>query len=74
MRRIIDINCVYCRILKETVSICFSFPLYPPFADKIVVLEDGEAVAVGSHKELLGSCDIYREIHESQFGGGEQVG
>ena len=43
-------------------------------ADKIVVLEDGEAVAVGSHKELLGSCDIYREIHESQFGGGEQVG
>lgn len=43
-------------------------------ADKILVLEDGEAVAVGTHDELLHSCEVYREIHESQFGGGARVG
>ena len=37
-------------------------------ADKIVVLDDGVAVAQGSHDELLKSSDVYREIYESQFG------
>ena len=36
--------------------------------DKIVVLDDGEAVGIGTHKELLRDCPIYREIHTSQFG------
>ena len=36
-------------------------------ADKIVVLDDGEAVGMGSHEELLESCQVYREIFESQF-------
>lgn len=36
-------------------------------ADKIVVLEDGEVVAVGVHEELLKSCEVYREIHLSQY-------
>ncbi len=41
-------------------------------ADLIIVLEDGDAVGVGSHNELLASCDIYREIYNSQFSkGGE---
>lgn len=35
--------------------------------DKIIVLEDGECVGCGTHEQLLESCDIYREIHESQF-------
>ena len=43
-------------------------------ADKIIVLEDGEAVGIGTHEELLTSSELYREIHESQFGGGVQVG
>ena len=37
-------------------------------ADRILVLEDGEAVGLGTHGELLATCDIYREIHQSQFG------
>ena len=36
-------------------------------ADKIVVLDDGEAVGVGRHEELLSDCPLYREIYETQF-------
>ena len=36
-------------------------------ADRIIVLEDGEAVGIGTHKELLKTCEIYREIFLSQF-------
>lgn len=36
-------------------------------ADKIVVLEDGEAVAIGTHAELFESCPQYREICLSQM-------
>lgn len=38
-------------------------------ADKIVVLNDGKIDAVGTHKELLGNCDIYREVYQSQVKG-----
>lgn len=41
-------------------------------ADKIVVLDDGAVVGIGKHEELLSSCEVYREIYESQFKGGEQ--
>ena len=41
-------------------------------ADKILVLEDGEAVGYGTHEELLAGCPVYKEIYDSQFGG-EQV-
>ncbi len=37
-------------------------------ADKIIVLDDGECVAMGSHEELLNSSALYREIYETQFG------
>lgn len=44
------------------------------FADKIIVLDDGEAVAIGSHEALLKSCSLYREIYETQFQkGGESA-
>ena len=36
-------------------------------ADKIVVLEEGKAVGIGTHEELLEYCEVYREIYESQF-------
>ena len=36
-------------------------------ADKIVVLDDGIVEGIGTHKELLESCEVYREIYESQF-------
>lgn len=36
-------------------------------ADLILVLNDGEAVGLGTHEELMESCPVYKEIHESQF-------
>lgn len=36
-------------------------------ADKIVVLDDGVVVGLGKHEELLRTCDVYKEIYESQF-------
>lgn len=36
-------------------------------ADKIIVLDDGKAVGIGTHEELLKSCEVYREIYESQY-------
>ena len=36
-------------------------------ADKILVLHDGEIVGLGSHKELLKNCSIYKEIALSQL-------
>lgn len=35
-------------------------------ADQIIVLDDGHVVAHGPHEELLQSCEIYREVYESQ--------
>ena len=43
-------------------------------ADHILVLDDGKAAGWGTHEELLESCQIYREIYESQYGkGGNEV-
>ena len=36
------------------------------FADKIIVMDDGQVAGIGTHDELLESCEIYREIYESQ--------
>ena len=36
-------------------------------ADRIVVLDDGKAVGIGTHAQLLNSCPVYRQIAESQL-------
>lgn len=41
-------------------------------ADQILVLEDGHLAGKGRHEELMASCSVYREIHESQFRKGDE--
>ena len=36
-------------------------------ADRIIVLDDGRVVGMGTHKELIRSCEVYREIVSSQL-------
>ena len=37
-------------------------------ADKIIVLDDGKAIGIGTHGELLAACPLYTEIYDTQFG------
>ncbi len=36
-------------------------------ADRIIVLDDGKAVGIGTHEQLLHTCNVYKEIYDSQF-------
>lgn len=40
-------------------------------ADKILVLENGRAEGIGTHKELLASCPLYKEMNDLQYGSEE---
>ena len=42
-------------------------------ADMILVLDDGHAVGLGRHEDLLKDCEVYREIYNSQFGGDDNA-
>lgn len=35
-------------------------------ADKIIVLDDGKVAGIGTHEQLLGKCELYKEIHATQ--------
>ncbi len=37
------------------------------YADKIIVLDDGEIAGMGNHEELLKTCQVYQEIYDSQY-------
>ena len=36
-------------------------------ADLIIVMEDGEAVGIGTHTDLIADCPVYAEIYRSQM-------
>lgn len=43
-------------------------------ADKIIVLDDGRMAGLGTHEELLESCEVYREVYRSQLSSQEAAG
>lgn len=54
-------------ISESTVFIVSQRASSVKHADKIMVLDDGQAVGIGTHGELFGNCQIYREICLSQM-------
>ena len=52
---------------KPTVFIVSQRTSSIKHADIIIVLDDGYAVGIGTHSQLLESCDVYREIYDSQY-------
>lgn len=59
---------------KATVFIVSQRAASIMFADKIIVLDDGEIVGMGTHEELLKQCEVYQEIYYSQFPKTEKEG
>ena len=43
-------------------------------ADRILVLDEGRIIGMGSHRELLASCQAYQEIYDSQKDREKEVG
>ena len=43
-------------------------------ADKIIVLDEGKMVGIGTHNDLMEVCEVYREIYHSQYQDGEEGG
>ncbi len=54
-------------ILDSTVIIVAQRVTSVMGADRIIVLDNGEMAGIGTHKELLSSCEVYREIVSSQL-------
>lgn len=52
---------------KPTVFIVSQRASSIMYADKILVLDDGEMAGLGTHEELLKDCPVYQEIYYSQF-------
>ena len=57
---------------KPTVVIIAQRTISVSACDNILVLDDGEAVGLGTHEQLLDSCEVYREIYDSQYGDDEK--
>ncbi len=55
------------RSLKTTVFIVSQRASSVRDADKIIVLDEGKAVGIGRHEQLMESCEVYREIYFSQY-------
>ncbi len=62
-------NAVFAEMKESTVIIVAQRVSSVMQCDKILVIDEGKTIALGTHEELMDSCDIYREISESQMGG-----
>jgi len=62
------------RMMKDSTNVVIAQRISTVLnADKILVLENGRIADIGNHRELMESSPIYREIYDSQLGGGVQL-
>ena len=60
--------------LKDSTSIIIAQRVSSVMnADKILVLDKGRIIGLDKHEKLLESCDIYREIYDTQMEGGAVI-
>lgn len=52
---------------KPTIFIVSQRTASIQHANRIIVLDDGDVVGIGSHDRLLEECEVYQEIYQSQF-------
>ena len=65
----------FARMIPDTTKIIIAQRITSVMdADKIIVMENGEINAVGTHRELLETNEIYKEVYTSQMKGGEEIG
>lgn len=63
-----EIRKSFSTMLKDTTKIIIAQRITSVMdADKIVVMEEGRIAGVGTHEQMLSSCQAYREIYESQM-------
>ena len=60
------------RGLKKTTFVVSQRASSVRDADKIIVLDDGKIVGIGTHESLMQTCGVYREIYFSQYNDGEE--
>ncbi|HQF36276.1 MAG TPA: ABC transporter ATP-binding protein [Candidatus Dojkabacteria bacterium] len=58
---------IYKNLSKKTILITTQRISTAMSADQVIVLENGQIVGIGKHKDLVSKCKIYREIAESQL-------
>ena len=59
-------------LLKDTTTITVAQRISTVLrADKIIVIDRGKIAAEGTHKDLMKTSEVYREIYESQLGEGK---
>ena len=44
------------------------------YADRILVMDEGQIIGDGKHADLMQNCAVYREISDTQMGRGEVIG
>ena len=59
------------KFTKDKIGIFISHKISNAMkADKVIFLNDGKIIGVGSHEFMLNNCDLYKKIYDLEFSGG----